>query len=119
MKKIDLLLANEVVKQQNRSAQQSSAQALVIDIYNILDPLGPKIKVGPKDLNNVSTINPEALLPNAVIQRIEALETENKALKQNIDEMKRQMATQRSTPATDPDAKSMAVSSKTDQCILS
>ena len=36
LKKIDLQLANEVVKRRNNSNQRSLAQAYVIDIYNIL-----------------------------------------------------------------------------------
>ena len=114
LKKIDLQLANEVVKRRNNSNQRSLAQAYVIDIYNILDALGTNIKVGPKDMNNVPTINPEALLPKAVIQRIEALETVNKDLKQDLDDLKKQMATQSPTPSTDSDV-AKSVATKTDQ----
>ena len=114
LKKIDQLLANEVIKQR-KNGKRTRAQSLVTDIYNFLDALGPKIKVGPKDYHNVPTINPEALMPKAVIQRVEALEAENKALKQDIDILKEQMATQPTAPVTDSAAKSTVVSLNSDQ----
>ena len=92
LKTINEELAQDVAKSRKKSNNRSIAYAQAVDIYDILDAFGTKIKVCPNNIKNIPRINPEALLPSAILQRIVVLETKNKALVEVGDTLKEQMA---------------------------
>ena len=53
---------------------RTKAAAMINDIHTVLQALETKIQVIPANVDNVMSINPEFLLPESVVSRIEELE---------------------------------------------
>ena len=74
LNEIDDVLAKEVSTKRIESRSRPKAVAEISDIYNVLDVLGLGIRVTAVDSTRISLINPESLLPDSVVQRVNTQE---------------------------------------------
>ena len=93
----DVDLVEEVEKSRRGGKRRTKSIAMITDIENMLKAMGTEITVSPVDISNVPILNPESMLPEAVIARIievekmlesygndiKVLKQENIALKNN------------------------------------
>ena len=108
--KIDAGMTKELIKNRQNSLLRSKVIATIHDMYNILDMLPTTIIVSAENMEKISMINPEALLPDAVVQRLVSIEDEmsvikqeNAIIKQENDNLKTEL-TKLTTLVTSPQA---------------
>ena len=63
-------LVEEVEKSRRGGKRRTKSIAMITDIENMLKAMGTEITVSPVDISNVPILNPESMLPEAVIARI-------------------------------------------------
>ena len=81
LEKIDKDEAVKLSVQRQPSQKRTKAVATIYDIHMLLDMLDETINVSAVDIDKIPMINPEKLLPESVVERLEKVEAEINALK--------------------------------------
>ena len=87
----DKSLADDVAKNRMESSLRTKRYIESMDIYHVMDTLGARLNVLVNNPNNVSSINPESLKYDSVVERVAVLESTVSELKAEKLEMKDQI----------------------------
>ena len=92
------------MKQRQNSPNRTRAVASILDIYtmmvDMLLPIGI-INVIPADKTKMPKINPEKLLPESVVERLDAIEAEMNVLKLENANLREEVSKMAAPPTPD------------------